>query len=82
MPCPRAWRDEHHVRRYGFHGSSYAWVARRTAALLGRDPADVRMVVLHLGQRRQRVRGRRRAQRRDVDGALAGRGAGHGHPVG
>ena len=46
---PPAWRDEHHVRRYGFHGSSYAWVARRTAALLERDPADVRMVVLHLG---------------------------------
>lgn len=46
---PRAWRDEQHVRRYGFHGSSYAWVSRRTAALLGRDPEDVRMVVLHLG---------------------------------
>jgi acetate kinase len=46
---PRAWRDEHEVRRYGFHGSSYAWVARRTAALLARDPEDVRMVVLHLG---------------------------------
>ncbi|HYN66788.1 MAG TPA: acetate kinase [Ornithinibacter sp.] len=46
---PLEWRDEHHVRRYGFHGSSYAWVSRRTAQLLGRDPADVRMVVLHLG---------------------------------
>ena len=46
---PRAWRDEQHVRRYGFHGSSYAWVSRRTAALLGREPEDVRMVVLHLG---------------------------------
>ncbi len=46
---PPAWRDKHHVRRYGFHGSSYAWVARRTAVLLERDPADVRMVVLHLG---------------------------------
>ncbi len=46
---PRAWRDEHRVRRYGFHGSSYAWVSRRTAALLGREPEDVRMVVLHLG---------------------------------
>ena len=46
---PRSWRDEHHVRRYGFHGSSYAWVSRRTAALLGREPEDVRMVVLHLG---------------------------------
>jgi len=46
---PRAWRDAHHVRRYGFHGSSYAFVSRRTAALLGRDVEDVRMVVLHLG---------------------------------
>ena len=46
---PRAWRDEHRVRRYGFHGSSYAWVSRRTSALLGQEPADVRMVVLHLG---------------------------------
>jgi acetate kinase len=46
---PRAWRDEHHVRRYGFHGSSYAWVSRRTAALLGREVEEVRMVVLHLG---------------------------------
>jgi acetate kinase len=46
---PRAWRDQHHVRRYGFHGSSYAWVSRRTAQLLGRAPEDVRMVVLHLG---------------------------------
>jgi acetate kinase len=46
---PRAWREEHHVRRYGFHGSSYAWVSRRTAHLMGREPADLRMVVLHLG---------------------------------
>lgn len=46
---PPTWREEHHVRRYGFHGSSYAWVARRTAALLRRPAADVRMVVLHLG---------------------------------
>ena len=46
---PATWRDEHHVRRYGFHGSSYAFVSRRTAALLGRPVEDVRMVVLHLG---------------------------------
>jgi len=46
---PRAWRDGHQVRRYGFHGSSHAWVSRRTAQLLGRRPEDVRMVVLHLG---------------------------------
>ena len=46
---PAAWRGEHDVRRYGFHGSSYAWVSSRTAELLGRPVADVAMVVLHLG---------------------------------
>lgn len=46
---PRAWRDGHDVRRYGFHGSSYAWVSRRAAALVGRPAEQTRMVVLHLG---------------------------------
>jgi acetate kinase len=46
---PQAWRDGQHVRRYGFHGSSYAWVSRRTAALLGRPPEELQLVVLHLG---------------------------------
>ncbi len=46
---PAAWRDEHRVRRYGFHGTSYAYVSRRAAELLGRAPDDSRLVVLHLG---------------------------------
>lgn len=37
------------IRRYGFHGTSHAFVAKRTAALLERDPADLNVVVLHLG---------------------------------
>ncbi|WFE26936.1 acetate kinase [Solwaraspora sp. WMMD791] len=37
------------IRRYGFHGTSHAYVSRRTAALLGRDPAEVRVITLHLG---------------------------------
>ncbi|MFX4291701.1 acetate kinase [Streptomyces bohaiensis] len=41
--------DAHRVRRYGFHGTSHAYVSRRTAQLLGRDPADVNVIVLHLG---------------------------------
>ncbi|MCT2592473.1 acetate kinase [Streptomyces sp. N2-109] len=41
--------DEHRVRRYGFHGTSHAYVSRRTAQLLGRDPAEVNVIVLHLG---------------------------------
>ncbi len=46
---PRAWREEHHVRRYGFHGTSYAHVLRRATALLGTDPAQTNLVALHLG---------------------------------
>ena len=50
MPCRAAWRDEHHVRRYGFHGSSYAWVVAAHRAAARREPAPTsRMVVLHLG---------------------------------
>lgn len=37
------------IRRYGFHGTSHSYVARRTAELLGEDPADVNVLVLHLG---------------------------------
>ncbi|MFE2585263.1 acetate kinase [Streptomyces sp. NPDC059378] len=41
--------DEHRIRRYGFHGTSHAYVSRATAELLGRDPEDVNVIVLHLG---------------------------------
>jgi acetate kinase len=41
--------DAHRIRRYGFHGTSHAYVSRATAALLGRDPSEVNVIVLHLG---------------------------------
>ncbi|MUL42134.1 acetate kinase [Streptomonospora sp. PA3] len=46
---PDSWRSEHGVRRYGFHGTSCAYVARRAAAWLGADPAEANLIVLHLG---------------------------------
>jgi len=46
---PRAWRDDLGVRRYGFHGTSHAFVSRTAAQLLGRSPEDVNVVVLHIG---------------------------------
>ncbi len=46
---PISWRDEHRIRRYGFHGTSYAFVSRRAAELLGRPVGDTNLVVLHLG---------------------------------
>ncbi|MGW7355963.1 acetate kinase [Streptomyces sp. NPDC054802] len=41
--------DAHRIRRYGFHGTSHAYVSRATASLLGRDPSEVNVIVLHLG---------------------------------
>ncbi|MBA2944628.1 acetate kinase [Streptomyces himalayensis] len=41
--------DEHRIRRYGFHGTSHAYVSRETAKLLGKDPSEVNVIVLHLG---------------------------------
>ncbi|MEP6648926.1 MAG: acetate kinase [Lapillicoccus sp.] len=46
---PRSWREKHRVRRYGFHGTSYAYVTRRATALLGRPAEDTNLIVLHLG---------------------------------
>ena len=46
---PKAWREEHLVRRYGFHGTSFAYVSRRAAAVLGHRIEDANLVVLHLG---------------------------------
>jgi acetate kinase len=46
---PLAWREEHGVRRYGFHGTSHAYVSRRAAELLGRPVEETNVIVLHLG---------------------------------
>ncbi|TWH06105.1 acetate kinase [Rhodococcus rhodochrous J45] len=40
---------EHDIRRYGFHGTSHEYVSGRAAEFLGRDIADLNLVVLHLG---------------------------------
>jgi acetate kinase len=48
-PLPAAWRRELGVRRYGFHGLSHAWAARRAAAMVGRDMGELRTVTAHLG---------------------------------
>jgi acetate kinase len=46
---PEPWYVEHGVRRYGFHGISYAYVAKQTAQVLGRPLSDLNLIVLHLG---------------------------------
>ncbi|MGA8635489.1 MAG: acetate/propionate family kinase [Candidatus Dormiibacterota bacterium] len=37
------------VRRYGFHGLSYAWSSRRSAELLERPVDGLRVVIAHIG---------------------------------
>ena len=46
---PRDLYDVHRVRRYGFHGTSHAHVARRAAELLGKPPGSLNLITLHLG---------------------------------
>jgi acetate kinase len=46
---PRVWRERHGVRRYGFHGTSFAYVAGRAASLLGIDTSEANLILLHLG---------------------------------
>lgn len=46
---PREWRDRYAVRRYGFHGLSHAYAARRGAELIGQPLQALRIVTCHLG---------------------------------
>ena len=46
---PWRWTEEYGVRRFGFHGLSHAYAARRAAELLGAPPESLHMVTCHLG---------------------------------
>jgi len=46
---PPEWRRKWSLRRYGFHGLSHAYVARRAAELAGRPESELRTVSCHLG---------------------------------
>jgi acetate kinase len=47
-PVPAAWRERFGLRRFGFHGLSHAYAARRGPELLGL-PHHARIVTCHLG---------------------------------
>lgn len=46
---PWEWTQRWGIRRFGFHGLSHAYVARRSAELVGRPLAELRIVTCHLG---------------------------------
>jgi acetate kinase len=41
--------EKYGIRRYGFHGISHRYVARRAAALMGRGKYDINAITCHLG---------------------------------
>jgi len=48
-PVPYEWYEKYGVRRYGFHGTSHLYVARRAAVMLKKDPFAVNLITCHLG---------------------------------
>jgi acetate kinase len=48
-PVPHAWEETFGVRRYGFHGTSHRYVARRALAETGLPADDHALVTAHLG---------------------------------
>lgn len=46
---PESWYTDLGVRRYGFHGTSHQYAARRAAELLGRPLGELDLITAHLG---------------------------------
>jgi acetate kinase len=46
---PREWEEKYMVRRYGFHGTSFLYNAKRAAVLLGKDPFKTNLIIAHIG---------------------------------
>jgi len=41
--------EKHHIRRYGFHGSSHAYVSKQASLILNRELSELNLITLHLG---------------------------------
>jgi len=46
---PLEWYQKYRVRRYGFHGTSFLYTAKRAAVLLGQDPFKTNLIICHIG---------------------------------
>jgi len=46
---PYQWYRRHRVRRYGFHGTSYRYIAYRYRTITGRAREQTKIIALHLG---------------------------------
>ncbi|MDR9498283.1 MAG: acetate kinase [Hydrogenovibrio sp.] len=46
---PQYFYDAHHIRRYGFHGTSHEYIAQRTASLMQVPRNQSHLISMHLG---------------------------------
>ena len=46
---PHEWYEKYAARRYGFHGTSFLYTAKRASVLLGKKPADTNIIIAHIG---------------------------------
>lgn len=46
---PYEYYEKYGIRRFGYQGLSHLYVSRRAAALMNRDPSEVKIVSLHIG---------------------------------
>lgn len=49
-PVPYEWYERWGIRRFGYHGTSHVYAMERAAEMLGRSPAELRLITCHLGQ--------------------------------
>ncbi|MGQ9514123.1 MAG: acetate/propionate family kinase [Thermoproteota archaeon] len=48
-PLPYELYTKHRIRRYGFHGTSHGYVAKKATEILGKPFEELRIVTCHLG---------------------------------
>ena len=46
---PYEWYEKYSARRYGFHGTSFLYTAKRASVLLHKKPEDTNLVIAHIG---------------------------------
>lgn len=46
---PLKYYKENMIRKYGFHGTSYRYLTKAAAGLLGKNPSEINAVICHLG---------------------------------
>lgn len=48
-PIADSWYSKHHIRKYGFHGTSHQYVAQQAADYLKKPLSTLNLITLHLG---------------------------------